>query len=185
MTDFIGCGWSSGSWITITDYSDYYKIKNMCVFLLTGEKPVGQRVLKHPLRPAHPNSRTKLLLISWPPSNTNAMVFHTSLLSSQVQILSESWCLLAESHSFYVTEKLILPGRFSFNYMLFCGFQMDADPLLPSQRRSLPHTLRWNCLITSLRKSPNELFGQPILANSTSSVMYNFLLSPSPFIWSL
>ena len=73
MIDFIGCRWSSGSWITITDYSDSYKIKNMCKLLLTGEKPEGQCVLKHRLRPGSPKLENKIVVNKLTPSNTNAM----------------------------------------------------------------------------------------------------------------
>ena len=82
MVDFIGYGWSSGCWITITDYSDYYKIRNMCKLLLTGEKPEGQCVLKHRLRPGSPELQNKIIVNKLTPSNTNAMngVSHRSPL---------------------------------------------------------------------------------------------------------
>ena len=183
MIHFIGCGWSSGRWITITDYSDYYKIKNMCKLLLTGEKPEGQCILKHHLRPGSPELQNKIIVNKLTASNTNAIngVSHRSALFPSPNPI---WYLLAESHFFHVTEKFILEDGFP-STRLSSGFQMDAYLLQPLQRKSLPHILKWNCLITSLWKSPNELFGQPILAISTFSVIYNFLLTPSPLIWSL
>ena len=111
MIHFIGCGWSSGRWITITDYSDYYKIKNMCKLLLTGEKPEGQCILKHHLRPGSPELQNKIIVNKLTASNTNAMngVSHRSALFPSPNPI---WYLLAESHFFHVTEKFILEDGF-------------------------------------------------------------------------